>query len=175
VGHVSRSDGLLRFEACRARVSQSGRVEESATKSIYKLGVGFERCEKKGEKSNPISLFIAPTITKKKKLSNQPKPTIHPIQSQPSNIRDMLRNKCLSLERKLLFAYFCGRAGHLDEFCFRRKRIEKRCFDYARNSYRDVFSNFSPHSFSRALPRTPSRALTYFSHGPNHGSYGFGS
>jgi hypothetical protein len=27
------------------------RVEESATKSIYKLGVGFERCGDKGEKS----------------------------------------------------------------------------------------------------------------------------
>jgi hypothetical protein len=29
------------------------RVEQSATKSIYRLGVGFERCEKKGEKSAP--------------------------------------------------------------------------------------------------------------------------
>jgi hypothetical protein len=29
------------------------RVEESAAKSTFKLGVGFERCEKKGEKSTP--------------------------------------------------------------------------------------------------------------------------
>jgi hypothetical protein len=29
------------------------RVEESATKSTYRLGVGFERCEDKGEKSAP--------------------------------------------------------------------------------------------------------------------------
>jgi hypothetical protein len=29
------------------------RVEESATKSTYRLSVGFERCEKKGEKSAP--------------------------------------------------------------------------------------------------------------------------
>jgi hypothetical protein len=29
------------------------RVEESATKSTYRLGVGFERCEDKGEKSDP--------------------------------------------------------------------------------------------------------------------------
>jgi hypothetical protein len=29
------------------------RVEESATKSTYRLGVGFERCEKKGEKNAP--------------------------------------------------------------------------------------------------------------------------
>jgi hypothetical protein len=29
-------------------------LEDSATKFIYRLGVGFERCEKKGEKSAPI-------------------------------------------------------------------------------------------------------------------------
>jgi hypothetical protein len=29
------------------------RVEESATKSTYKLGAGFERCEDKDEKSSP--------------------------------------------------------------------------------------------------------------------------
>jgi hypothetical protein len=29
------------------------RVEKSATKSTYKLGVGFERCEDKGKKSAP--------------------------------------------------------------------------------------------------------------------------
>jgi uncharacterized Fe-S cluster-containing MiaB family protein len=29
------------------------RVEESATKSTYKLGIGFERCEDKTEKSAP--------------------------------------------------------------------------------------------------------------------------
>jgi hypothetical protein len=29
------------------------RVEEGATKSTYRLDVGFERCEKKGEKSAP--------------------------------------------------------------------------------------------------------------------------
>jgi hypothetical protein len=70
---------------------------------------------------------------------------------------------------------FCGRDGHLDEFCFRYKRIEKRSFDYARNSYRDEFSDLLPRSFSYALPRTSSRALSHSSHGPNHSSYGFGS
>jgi hypothetical protein len=30
------------------------RVEESATKSTYRLSVGFERCEKKDEKSAPM-------------------------------------------------------------------------------------------------------------------------
>jgi hypothetical protein len=78
---------------------------------------------------------------------------------------------------------FCGRAGHLDEFCFQRKRIERRHVEYARNSYRDEFIDFPPHSYSRilprsysrALPRTSSCALPQFSYGPNHRSYGFGS
>jgi hypothetical protein len=69
---------------------------------------------------------------------------------------------------------FCGHVGHLDEFCFRCKRIEKRHFNYARNSYQDEFIDFPPHSYSCALPRTSSHALPQFSHGPNHHSYGFG-
>jgi hypothetical protein len=85
---------------------------------------------------------------------------------------------------------FCGRAGHLDEFYFRRKRIERKRIEYARDSYRDEFIDFPPHSyshiprrfysrasprtFSRALPRTSSGALPQFAHGPNHRSYGFG-
>jgi hypothetical protein len=34
-------------------VEDLNRAEESLTKSIYRLGVGFERCEKKGKKSAP--------------------------------------------------------------------------------------------------------------------------
>jgi hypothetical protein len=72
----------------------------------------------------------------------------------------------------------------LDEFCFRCKRIEKRRFDYVRNSYRDELLDFLPHSYSRvpphsyshsyALPHTSSRAFPQFSYGLNHRSYGFG-
>jgi hypothetical protein len=77
---------------------------------------------------------------------------------------------------------FCARAGHLDEFCFQRKRIERRRDEYARNSYHDEFFDFPPRSYSRVLPRsysrasshTFSRALPQFTHGPNHHSYGFG-
>jgi hypothetical protein len=65
--------------------------------------------------------------------------------------------------------------SHLDEFCFRCKRIERMRFDFARNSYRDEFSDFLHHSFSRTLPRTSSRALSQFAYRPNHCSYGFGS
>jgi hypothetical protein len=61
---------------------------------------------------------------------------------------------------------FCDRAGHLDEFCFNHKRIEKMRFDYARNSYRGEFIDFLP-PYSRAPYR--------FFHGPNHFSYGFSS
>jgi predicted nuclease with TOPRIM domain len=63
------------------------RVEESATKFTYKLGVVFERCEKKDEKS-ALSLFLAPSTTKRRKHSNQPKPTTHLIQRHPSSPRE---------------------------------------------------------------------------------------
>jgi predicted nuclease with TOPRIM domain len=41
------------------------RVEESATKFTYKLGVGFEWCDDKGERVLPNS-FPAPPTTKRK-------------------------------------------------------------------------------------------------------------
>jgi hypothetical protein len=53
---------------------------------------------------------------------------------------------------------FCGRTGHLDEFCFWRKRIERRRVEYARDSYRDEFFDVLPQSYSRILPRSYSRA-----------------
>jgi predicted nuclease with TOPRIM domain len=40
------------------------RVQESSTKSTYRLGVGFERCEKKGERVL-LSLFLAPATIKR--------------------------------------------------------------------------------------------------------------
>jgi hypothetical protein len=70
---------------------------------------------------------------------------------------------------------FYGHVGHLDEFYFHHKRIEKRHFEYARNSYRDEFFDFLPRSYSCASSHTFSRALSCFAHGPNHCSYGFGS
>jgi hypothetical protein len=78
---------------------------------------------------------------------------------------------------------FCGRAGHLDEFYFCRKRIERRHIEYARKSYRDEFIDFPPrsyshvppHFYSRVLLRTSSHAFPQFSYGPNYHSYGFGS
>jgi hypothetical protein len=76
---------------------------------------------------------------------------------------------------------FYSRAGQLDEFYFRWKRIERRYAEYARDSYRDEFIDFPPRSYShvpprfysRASPHTFSRALPQFAHGYNHHSYGF--
>jgi hypothetical protein len=63
------------------------RVEKSATKSTYKLGVGFERCENKGEKSAP-KFVPSSNYHREEKASNQPKSTTHPIQSHPSTQRE---------------------------------------------------------------------------------------
>jgi hypothetical protein len=91
------------------------------------------------------------------------------------NPKREVRKEIPKMREEAFVCMFYSRAGHLDEFFFCRKRIEKRRFDYTRNSYRDEFIDFPPHSYSRALPRTSSRALSRFSHGPNHRSYGFGS
>jgi hypothetical protein len=80
-----------------------------------------------------------------------------------------------NLREEAFVCMFCDRVGHLDEFCFCHKRIEKRYFEYARISYRDEFLDFQPHSYSRASPHTSSHTLSCFSHRPNHHSYGFGS
>jgi hypothetical protein len=150
------------------------RVEESATKSTYKLGVGFERCEDKGEKS--ALKFIPSSTYHKEEATIKPTKAHYPSNPKPSfnPKREVWKDTPKSREETFV-CMFCGRAGHLDESCFRCKRIERRRFDYARNSYRDEFSDFPPCSFSRALPHTSSCALPQFAHGPNHRSYGFGS
>jgi hypothetical protein len=150
------------------------RVEQSATKSTSKLGIGFERCEDKGEKC--VHKFIPSSTYHKEEATIKSTKAHYPSNSKPSfNPKREVRKKKPKRRDEAFVCMFCGRAGHLDEFCFRRKRIERRRLDYARNSYRGEFSNFPPHSFSCALPRTSSRALCHFSHGPNHRLYDFGS
>jgi hypothetical protein len=142
------------------------RVEESATKSTYKLGVGFERCEDEGEKSAPK--FIPSSNYHKDEETIKSIKTHYPSNPKPSFHPKRVVRKETSNPREEAFIYiFCGCAGHLDELCFHLKRIEKRHFDYARNSYRNEFIDFLPH--------TSSRALSCFFHGSNHQSYGFGS
>jgi hypothetical protein len=81
------------------------RVEVSATKSTYRLGVAFERCEDKGEKSAP-KFIPSSTHHNEKQQSNPPKLTTHPTQSHPSTQREKQGKKPPSRERKLSFACF---------------------------------------------------------------------
>jgi hypothetical protein len=163
-------------------------VEESVTKSTYRLGVGFERCEKKGEKSAPM--FVPSSSYHKEEEAVKPTKAQYPSNPKPSfNPKREVRKETPKLREEAFICMFCGRAGHLDEFCFRRKRIERMHVEYARDSYCDEFIDFpprsyshvpprfysraSPRTFSRALPHTSSSASPQFAHGPNHRSYGF--
>jgi hypothetical protein len=143
------------------------RVEESATKSTYKLGVGFEMCEDKGEKSAP-KFFPSSTYHQEEKTIKSTK-AHYPSNPKPSfNTNRQVRKENPKPRVEAFACIFYGRAGHLDEFCFRHKRIEKRRLDYARNSYRDEFIDFPCCSYSRVPPR-------YYCHALVHCSYGFGS
>jgi hypothetical protein len=141
-------------------------VEESTTKSTYRLGVGFEKCEKKGEKSAPK--FIPSYCYHKEEESLKPTKAHYPSNPKPSfNPKREVRKETPKPREEVFVCMFCGHAGHLDEFYFWRKRIERRHVQYARDSYRDEFIDFPPRSYShvppcfysRASPRTFSRVL----------------
>jgi hypothetical protein len=158
------------------------RVEESTTKSTNRLGVGFERCEDKGEKSTPK--FIPSSTYHKEEATIKPTKAHNSSNPKPSfNPKREERKETRRLREEAFVCMFCGRAGHLDEFYFWRKRMERRRVEYARNSYYDEFIDFLPRSYSHASPRfysrasphTSSRVFCQFSYGPNHHSYGFGS
>jgi hypothetical protein len=120
-------------------------VEESATKSTYKLGVGFERCEDKGEKSAPK--FIPSSIYHKEEEALKPTKTHYPSNPMLSfNPKREVKRESPKTREEAFVCMFCGHACHLDEFWFQRTRIERNRFEYARNSYRDEFFDFSPHS-----------------------------
>jgi hypothetical protein len=151
------------------------RVDECVTCSIHKLGLGYERCEPKGEISNK---FVPSSTYKDEEETLKAKPIPYPPNPKPSfnlkKVQSQTTNSSMPNLDGVCTCMFCGRAGHMDKFCFRCKRIEKRHFEYARNSYHDEFLDLPPHSYSRvpphsfscALPHTSSRALR---------SYGFGS
>jgi hypothetical protein len=151
-------------------------VDECVTHSIHKLGLGYDMFEDKGEIS--IKFVSSSTYkneeetlkTKQIPYHPNPKPSFNPNRAQKQTTNPFMSN----LDGVYTYI-FCGHAGHLVEFCFWRKRMEKRRVDYARNSYCDEFFDFPPRSYSHASPHTSSRALSHFSHLPNHCSYGFGS
>jgi hypothetical protein len=81
------------------------RVKESATKSTYKLGVGFERCEDKGEKSTPK--FVPTSNYHKEEETLKSTKTHYPFNPKPSfNPKREVMKETPSQERKLLFACF---------------------------------------------------------------------
>jgi hypothetical protein len=92
-------------------------VEESATKSTYRLGVGFERCEDKGEKSAPK--FISSSTYHKEEAIIKSTKAHYPSNPKPSfNLKREARKETPMSREEAFVCMFCGRAGHLNEFCF---------------------------------------------------------
>jgi hypothetical protein len=92
------------------------RVEDSKTKSTYRLGVGFERCEDKGEKSAPK--FISSSTYHKEEATIKPTKAHHLSNPKPSfNPKREARKETKPREEAFICMFF-GRAGHLDGFCF---------------------------------------------------------
>jgi hypothetical protein len=94
------------------------RVEQSATKSKYRLGVGFDRCEDKGEKSAPK--FVPSSSYHKEEESLKPTKVHYPSNPKPSFNPKREASKEIPKPRNEAFVcMFYGCAGHLDEFYFR--------------------------------------------------------
>jgi hypothetical protein len=137
------------------------RVKESATKSTYRLGVGFESCENKGEKSAPK--FTPSSTYHKKEAAIKSTKSHYPSNPKSSfNPKREVRKEIPKPREEAFICIFCGHAGHLDEFYFWRKRIERRRIEYARDSYRDEFLDVPPRSYSRILPRSYSCFISHF-------------
>jgi hypothetical protein len=91
------------------------RVEESATKATYKLGVSFEICEDKSEKSAPK--FVPGSNYHKEEESLKPTKTHYQTNHKPSfNPKRGVKKNTLNPSEEVCICMFCGRAGHLDEF-----------------------------------------------------------
>jgi hypothetical protein len=123
------------------------RVEESVTKCTYRLGVRFERCEKKSENSAPK--FVPSSSYHKEDEALKPTKAHYPSNPKPSfNSKREARKETPKPREETFICMFCGRW----------KRIERRHVEYARDSYRDEFIDFLSRSYSHVLPRFYSRA-----------------
>jgi hypothetical protein len=100
------------------------RIDECVTRSIHKLGLSYERCEDKGEISTkfiPSSTYKdEEEILKAKQISYPPnsKPSFNPKRAQ-----EQITNPSMPNLDGIYTCMFCGRVGHLVEFCFQRKRM----------------------------------------------------
>jgi hypothetical protein len=89
------------------------RVEKSATKSTYRLGINFERCENKGEKSAPK--FILSSTYHKKEAIIKPTKAHYPYNPKPSfNPKREAKKETLKPREEAFVCLFCACAGHLD-------------------------------------------------------------
>jgi hypothetical protein len=81
------------------------RVEEGATKSTYKLGIGFERCEDKGEKS--VHKFIPNFTYHKEEVTIKSTKSHYPSNPKPSfNPKREVRKETPKPREKFLCACF---------------------------------------------------------------------
>jgi hypothetical protein len=104
------------------------RVEECATKSVYRLDVRFERYEDKGKKSDPK--FIPSSTYHKEEAAIKSTKARYPSNPKPSfNPKREARKETLKPKEEAFICMFYGCTGYLNEFCIWHKRIEKRHFD----------------------------------------------
>jgi hypothetical protein len=97
------------------------------------LGIGFERCEDKDEKSAPK--FIPSSTYHKEEATIKFTKAHYPSNPKSSfNPKREVRKETAKPREEAFICMFCGRAGHFDEFCFQQKRIERRHVEYARDS-----------------------------------------
>jgi hypothetical protein len=81
------------------------------------LGIGFERCEKKGEKS--ATKFVPSSNYHKEEEAIKPSKIYYPSKLKPSfNPKKELRKETLKSREEPFVCTFCGHDGHLDVFCF---------------------------------------------------------
>jgi hypothetical protein len=103
------------------------RVDECVTRSIHKLGLGYERCEDKGEISTkfvPISTYNDEEETIKAKqipYPPNPKPSFNPKRG--------VKTESPKPREEVFICMFCGHVGHLDEFCFGERELRGGVLD----------------------------------------------
>jgi hypothetical protein len=97
------------------------RVEESATKSTYKLGVGFEMCKDKCGKS--ASKFISSSNYHQEEKTIKSTKTHYSFNPKLSfNPKKDVKKETSKLREEAFVCIFYSRVDQLDEFCFRCKK-----------------------------------------------------
>jgi hypothetical protein len=138
------------------------------------LGVGFERDEKKGEKSAPK--FIPSSNYHKEEEALKPTKT-HYTSNPKSSFKPKrdVKKETPSRERKLLYAYFVAVLVTWMSFASGARGLRGGTLSMPKIHIVMSFLIFCLALSLSTLPHTSSHALSRFFHGPNHRSYGFGS